>query len=176
MSLLIFVRDIIISSPNVKFDTIVGLSGAKKILLEAVKLPLVYPELFTGLIEPWKGVLLFGPPGTGKTSTIRSIASKFNLNCCFLSMTNANFSNQTLANAITKLPSEALLVLEDVDALFNVDRKSESNNSKKRLETRLSSRNYLRMNLNKEKRSYTICNSSKLGTKSNLTIPIWKWC
>lgn len=61
-------RDIIIASPNVKFSEIVGLEGAKKILREAVKLPLIYPELFTGLIEPWKGVLLFGPPGTGKVS------------------------------------------------------------------------------------------------------------
>ena len=74
-----------------------------------------------------RSYLFYGPPGTGKTSTIRSVASKFNLNCCFLSMTNSQFSNQTLANAVRDLPSNALLVLEDIDALFNVDRKNDQN-------------------------------------------------
>ena len=74
-----------------------------------------------------RSFLFHGPPGTGKTSTIKSIASKFNLNCCFLSMTNKHFSNQILNDAISEIPSSALLVLEDVDALFNVDRKSDTN-------------------------------------------------
>ena len=59
-------RDIIIQNPNVKFKDIVGLEDGKRILREAVRLPLQFPQLFTGLIEPWKGALLFGPPGTGK--------------------------------------------------------------------------------------------------------------
>lgn len=45
---------------------IVGLENAKNLLKEAVLLPLKYPEIFTGILEPWRGVLLFGPPGTGK--------------------------------------------------------------------------------------------------------------
>jgi hypothetical protein len=45
------------------FDQIAALEGPKRILTEAVILPLVMPEFFTGLREPWKGVLLFGPPG-----------------------------------------------------------------------------------------------------------------
>ncbi|CDF40203.1 unnamed protein product [Chondrus crispus] len=71
-----------------------------------------------------RSFLFFGPPGTGKTSTIRVIASQFQLNCCFLSMTNPGFSNQDLAQALTVIPANALLVLEDVDALFNKDRTS----------------------------------------------------
>ena len=49
-----------------QFNQIVGLKDAKRVLLEAVKLPMIYPQIFQGIIEPWKGVLLFGPPGTGK--------------------------------------------------------------------------------------------------------------
>lgn len=55
-------------NPNVKFDDIVGLEQAKKIVEEALLHPLKYPQLFTGILEPWKGILLFGPPGTGKVN------------------------------------------------------------------------------------------------------------
>ena len=59
-------RDILVENPNVKFKDVVGLDVAKRLLKEAVLLPLKYPQLFTGILEPWRGVLLFGPPGTGK--------------------------------------------------------------------------------------------------------------
>ena len=58
-------RDILQTSPNVKFDDVVELHEAKRLLKEAVVMPLKYPMLFTGLLSPWCGVLLYGPPGTG---------------------------------------------------------------------------------------------------------------
>lgn len=76
-----------------------------------------------------RSYLFYGPPGTGKTSTIRAIASVFRLSCCFLSMTTANFSNQVLGDALSQIPPNALIVLEDVDALFNEDRKNEQSNN-----------------------------------------------
>lgn len=76
-----------------------------------------------------RSYLFYGPPGTGKTSTIRAIASTFRLNCCFLSMTNVGFSNQDLCDALSEMPARALVVLEDVDALFNEDRKNEQGGS-----------------------------------------------
>lgn len=73
-----------------------------------------------------RSYLFYGPPGTGKTSTIRMIAGMFKINACFLSMTANDFSNQLLQDALSSLPRRALLVLEDVDVLFNEDRKSET--------------------------------------------------
>ena len=58
-------RDILVENPNVRFTDIVGLDNAKRLLKEAVLIPLKYPHFFTGILEPWRGVLLFGPPGTG---------------------------------------------------------------------------------------------------------------
>lgn len=73
-----------------------------------------------------RSFLFHGPPGCGKTSTIRMIAGMFRLNACFLSLTAADFSNQVLQDALSTIPRRALLVLEDVDVLFNEDRKSET--------------------------------------------------
>ena len=43
-----------------------GLGEAKRLLKEAVVYPTKYPELFSGVLAPWKGLLLYGPPGTGE--------------------------------------------------------------------------------------------------------------
>jgi len=69
-------RDILTRNPGVNWSTIVGLDRAKDLLKEAVVMPLKYPQLFTGLLAPWKGVLLFGPPGTGKTLLAKAVATE----------------------------------------------------------------------------------------------------
>ena len=53
-------REIYQSTTGVNFDDIVGLDGAKSLLCEAVQLPLKFPFLFSGLLRPWKGILLHG--------------------------------------------------------------------------------------------------------------------
>ena len=59
-------REIYQESPNIRFEDIVRLDEAKRLLCEAVQLPLRFPSVFTGILRPWRGILLHGPPGTGK--------------------------------------------------------------------------------------------------------------
>lgn len=51
---------IIGEKPNVRWEDVAGLEGAKAALKEAVILPIRFPQMFTGKRQAWKGILLFG--------------------------------------------------------------------------------------------------------------------
>ncbi|XP_028972993.1 katanin p60 ATPase-containing subunit A-like 2 isoform X2 [Esox lucius] len=71
-------RDIYLHNPAVRWDNIIGLQAAKRLVKEAVVYPIKYPQLFTGILSPWKGLLLYGPPGTGKTLLAKAVATECN--------------------------------------------------------------------------------------------------
>ncbi|AEM37983.1 AAA family ATPase, CDC48 subfamily [Pyrolobus fumarii 1A] len=74
-------REIYVEVPEVHWDDIGGLEDVKQQLREAVEWPLKHPEVFQRLgIRPPKGILLFGPPGVGKTLLAKAAATESGAN------------------------------------------------------------------------------------------------
>lgn len=69
---------ILTDKPNIRWEDVAGLEGAKEALKEAVILPIKFPHLFQGKRQPWKGILLYGPPGTGKSYLAKAVATEAN--------------------------------------------------------------------------------------------------
>jgi len=75
------IREVMIENPNVKWEDVGGLYDAKQELIEAVEWPLKFEEKFDTMgIKPPKGVLLYGPPGCGKTLLARAVATESEAN------------------------------------------------------------------------------------------------
>ena len=70
--------EILDKSPNISWNDIAGLEFAKKSIHEIIIWPMLRPDIFKGLLAPPRGLLLFGPPGTGKTMIGKAIASESN--------------------------------------------------------------------------------------------------
>jgi SpoVK/Ycf46/Vps4 family AAA+-type ATPase len=100
---------IVIEKPNVKWDGVVGLDPAKKAVKEAIVYPVQRPDLFP-LGWP-RGILLFGPPGCGKTLLAAAVATEI----------DANFVSIDAASVMSKWLGEAE---QNVAKLFGSVRKS----------------------------------------------------
>jgi SpoVK/Ycf46/Vps4 family AAA+-type ATPase len=100
---------VITEKPHVNWEEVVGLDVAKKAVKEAIVYPVQRPDLFP-LGWP-RGILLFGPPGCGKTLLAAAVATEI----------DANFYSIDAASIMSKWLGEAE---QNVSKLFNSARKS----------------------------------------------------
>ncbi|KAL7711532.1 AAA+ ATPase domain-containing protein [Entamoeba marina] len=114
----------------VSFDDIGALEDVKKILNETITLPLVRPELFfSKLTQGAKGVLLFGPPGTGKTMLAKAVATESKSNFINVSMSSLGSKcskkdeNEFMAlwDGIKSKDMERVIVMAATNRPFDLD-------------------------------------------------------
>ncbi|KAM1449538.1 hypothetical protein PS2_008181 [Malus domestica] len=115
------------SDIGITFDDIGALENVKDTLKELVMLPLQRPELFSKgqLTKPCKGILLFGPPGTGKTMLAKAVATEAGANFINISMssiTSKGFGDgEKYVKAVFSLASKiapSVVFVDEVDSML----------------------------------------------------------
>ena len=86
-------REVLIETPNIKWEDIGGLANIKKELKETIEWPLKNPKIFKRMgIRPPRGLLIYGPPGTGKTLLAKAVAKEAEAN--FISVKGPELLNK----------------------------------------------------------------------------------
>jgi len=131
---------IVSEKPNVKWSDVAGLDNAKESLKETVILPTRFPQLFTGKRKPFKGILLFGPPGTGKSYLAKAVATE--ADSTFFAVSSADLiskwqgESERLVRNLFEMAREspggkAIIFIDEVDSLCGSRSEGESDSARR---------------------------------------------
>jgi SpoVK/Ycf46/Vps4 family AAA+-type ATPase len=135
-------NEIVVKGDEVHWDDVAGLDGAKKALKEAVVYPFLRPELFMGLREPARGMLLFGPPGTGKTMLARAVATESKSTFFAISASSLTSKwhgeSEKLVRALfalAKVLAPSIIFVDEIDSLLSARSGSSEHEASRRSKT-----------------------------------------
>ena len=104
----------------VRWADVAGLDGVKQALLEAIEIPLLHEDLMKQLkVKPSKGLLLFGPPGCGKTMIVKAAANE--LKATFLSVSGADIMKKGYDYGVGMMKETFNRAREQAPALVFID-------------------------------------------------------
>ena len=133
--------EIISKNHGIKFSDIIGMKDIKQALYENIVVPIIRPDFFTGIRKPQRSILLFGPPGTGKTMIAKAIASEcgsifFYINASSLTSKSVEESEKVVKSLFKivykKVPN--IIFIDEIDKILSKGSESE-NEAIKRLKT-----------------------------------------
>lgn len=135
-------NEIVIQGDEVHWDDVAGLEPAKSALKETVVYPFLRPDLFMGLREPARGMLLFGPPGTGKTMLARAVATESK--SIFFAISASSLTSKFLGESeklvralfvLAKALAPAIIFVDEIDSLLGSRGGSSEHEATRRIKT-----------------------------------------